>query len=120
MVDIVLQNYPACNKVCEQHPWHLHGHKFWAVGQGRGEWTGSEEQLDSLASGTDPVLRDTVTLIPDEVTVDPVKGCGWVVIRFVADNPGAWGFHCHIAWHHVSFVFWLRLFCVNGLSYCVA
>lgn len=23
----------------------------------------------------------------------------WVVIRFVANNPGVWPIHCHIEWH---------------------
>ncbi|KAI8844847.1 multicopper oxidase-domain-containing protein [Chytridium lagenaria] len=23
----------------------------------------------------------------------------YTVIRFVADNPGVWFFHCHIEWH---------------------
>ncbi len=24
---------------------------------------------------------------------------GHVVVQFEADNPGAWSYHCHIAWH---------------------
>lgn len=24
---------------------------------------------------------------------------GYVVIKFLADNPGVWAFHCHIEWH---------------------
>jgi iron transport multicopper oxidase len=24
---------------------------------------------------------------------------GYFVVRFVADNPGVWFFHCHIDWH---------------------
>jgi hypothetical protein len=24
---------------------------------------------------------------------------GWLVVAFLTDNPGAWLFHCHIAWH---------------------
>lgn len=28
-------------------------------------------------------------------------GCGWTAIRFVANNPGVWPFHCHITWHFV-------------------
>ena len=31
----------------------------------------------------------------------PSGGCGWVVVRFVAENPGVWPFHCHITWHFV-------------------
>lgn len=35
------------------------------------------------------VIKDTVT-IPDG---------GYTIIRFVADNPGFWLFHCHIEYH---------------------
>ncbi|PQE12845.1 putative iron transport multicopper oxidase fio1 precursor protein [Rutstroemia sp. NJR-2017a BBW] len=27
------------------------------------------------------------------------EGFGWLAIRFVADNPGVWAFHCHLMWH---------------------
>jgi FtsP/CotA-like multicopper oxidase with cupredoxin domain len=37
----------------------------------------------------DPPLKDTV-MVPD---------VGFVVIRFLADNPGYWMFHCHVDWH---------------------
>jgi len=33
--------------------------------------------------------RDTFVLRPD----------GYIVLRFAADNPGVWLFHCHIEWH---------------------
>ena len=91
-------------KVCEQHPWHLHGHTFWVIGMGKGNWTGSQDQLDSL-NITNAVYRDTTTVIPDAVKPYENKprqgGCGWTVVRFVADNPGAWPFHCHVTWHLV-------------------
>ena len=28
-----------------------------------------------------------------------VNALGYLVYRFVADNPGVWAFHCHIDWH---------------------
>jgi iron transport multicopper oxidase len=33
--------------------------------------------------------RDTFVLLPD----------GYIVLRFQANNPGVWLFHCHIEWH---------------------
>jgi iron transport multicopper oxidase len=36
-----------------------------------------------------PARRDTLVLPPQ----------GYFVVRFVADNPGVWLFHCHIDWH---------------------
>ena len=61
------------------HPMHLHGHSFRV-----------------LARNGAPVLdrqwADTV-LIPPKETVD---------IAFVADNPGDWMLHCHVANHQMS------------------
>jgi FtsP/CotA-like multicopper oxidase with cupredoxin domain len=37
----------------------------------------------------DALRRDTLT----------IKPYAWSLIRFVADNPGLWALHCHIAWH---------------------
>ncbi len=36
-----------------------------------------------------PIIKDTVTV--------PVGG--YTIIRFVADNPGIWLFHCHLEFH---------------------
>jgi len=36
-----------------------------------------------------PMRRDTFVLYPE----------GYIVLRFRADNPGVWLFHCHIEWH---------------------
>jgi len=35
------------------------------------------------------VKRDTVSVNPQS----------WIYVRFVANNPGVWLFHCHINWH---------------------
>jgi Multicopper oxidase len=89
VVEFVLQNARALNGAAEFHPWHIHGHSFWVVGQGEGIF---DVDTDVPTYNLDnPVLRDTVSLQP----------LGWVAVRFVADNPGAWLFHCHIVAHHV-------------------
>ncbi|GLJ51148.1 hypothetical protein SUGI_1088710 [Cryptomeria japonica] len=36
-----------------------------------------------------PPLRNTVAVFP----------YGWTAIRFKADNPGVWAFHCHVEAH---------------------
>ncbi|CAG8443210.1 14651_t:CDS:2 [Acaulospora morrowiae] len=70
------------------HPFHLHGHTFWIVAQGV---VGSYNQsLSSLEYDYDnPVLRDTLT----------IKELSLTVIRYYANNPGVWLFHCHVEWH---------------------
>ncbi|KAK2607355.1 hypothetical protein N8I77_006034 [Diaporthe amygdali] len=73
-----------------KHPFHLHGHNFQAVYR-------SEENAgffaDSNVTEADfsqvPMRRDTFVLKPQ----------GNIVLRFRADNPGVWLFHCHIEWH---------------------
>ncbi len=57
------------------HPMHLHGHYFRVVGIGNQRFEGA--------------VRDTV-LVPVGESV---------TIRFDADNPGTWAFHCHHLYH---------------------
>jgi iron transport multicopper oxidase len=77
VVDIFLNNTDG-----GEHPFQLHGHTFWIVA------TSDYPEAESLYA-TDYIQRDTVS----------VPALGWAKIRFVADNPGAWFFHCHIEWH---------------------
>ena len=87
--ELVLQNARALNNVTEFHPWHAHGHSFWVVGQGDGIFDPDTDVAKYNLKN--PVLRDTVTLWPLQ----------WVAIRFVANNPGVWFFHCHIPAHEM-------------------
>ncbi|KAF1934127.1 multicopper oxidase [Didymella exigua CBS 183.55] len=86
-IDILLQNLDDGN-----HPFHLHGYKFWVLKHGKGyapQPASSPSLYDSIDL-SNPLRRDTATIEP----------YGWMLIRFVADNPGAWAFHCHIGWHN--------------------
>ncbi|KAJ5343453.1 hypothetical protein N7541_008006 [Penicillium brevicompactum] len=76
------------------HPMHLHGHKFWVLGSGSGSfpYQSMAEAPSSIINLDDPPYRDTANLPPS----------GWLAIRYVTDNPGAWILHCHIQWHIVS------------------
>lgn len=81
------------------HPFHLHGHNFQVINRA----PGYGPDFDSYLSGdpvpydpnnhtafpSTPIRRDTFVLPPQ----------GYIVLRFVADNPGVWIFHCHIDWH---------------------
>ena len=74
VIEIVLTNQDD-----GKHPFHLHGHNFQVL------------PLDGPYPAF-PVRRDTVT----------VPALGGLRLRFRADNPGVWLFHCHIEWHVVS------------------
>ncbi|XP_030521249.1 L-ascorbate oxidase-like [Rhodamnia argentea] len=87
-VDIILQNANALSaNTSEIHPWHLHGHDFWVLGYGEGKF--AAEDGDKRLNLNNPPLRNTAVIFP----------YGWTALRFVADNPGAWAFHCHIEPH---------------------
>ncbi|KAF7152622.1 hypothetical protein RHSIM_Rhsim01G0241000 [Rhododendron simsii] len=84
-VQIVLQDTAIFST--EDHPIHLHGYHFFVVGQGFGNFN---RRRDTPSFNLiDPPVRNTIDV--------PVGG--WAVIRFVADNPGVWLFHCHIDTH---------------------
>jgi FtsP/CotA-like multicopper oxidase with cupredoxin domain len=68
------------------HPFHLHGHQFWIIASGSGDFQWSSYPNLNL---TNPMRRDTLT----------IDAFGWALIRFKADNPGLWALHCHISWH---------------------
>ncbi|KAI9740140.1 MAG: hypothetical protein M1818_004891 [Claussenomyces sp. TS43310] len=66
------------------HPMHMHGHNFFVVAEGNGRWDGQ-----TIVKPQNPQRRDTQML----------RRAGYVVLDLIADNPGVWAFHCHIAWH---------------------
>ncbi|SCU79182.1 LAME_0A07602g1_1 [Lachancea meyersii CBS 8951] len=96
VIEVVLNNYDD-----GRHPFHLHGHNFQIVqkspsflesssGSGEsGEPVPYNESAPLMPYPEMPMERDTVVVEPN----------GHVVLRFVADNPGIWIFHCHVDWH---------------------
>ncbi|KAH9505403.1 hypothetical protein Btru_057180 [Bulinus truncatus] len=78
------------------HPTHLHGHGFRVLAMGKlGSSTYAKTVTDLDASGNitrnlhKAPVKDTVT-VPDG---------GYVILRFHANNPGVWLFHCHVEYH---------------------
>lgn len=68
------------------HPIHLHGHDFYVLGTGSSAYTSSDA---ANLNYNNPTRRD-VAMLPTN---------GWLALAFQTDNPGAWLWHCHIAWH---------------------
>ncbi|KAI3997251.1 hypothetical protein MKX01_009095 [Papaver californicum] len=84
-VQLVLQDTGLIST--ENHPVHLHGFNFFAIGRGLGNYNSkTDPQKFNLV---DPVERNTIG----------VPSGGWVAIRFRADNPGVWFMHCHLEVH---------------------
>ncbi|CCE85919.1 Piso0_005559 [Millerozyma farinosa CBS 7064] len=90
IVQIVLNNMDP-----GKHPFHLHGHVFQLISRSE---TGEDDDnpivfdpsnKDHIQFPEKPLIRDTVMVNPN----------GFIVLRFKADNPGVWLFHCHVDWH---------------------
>jgi iron transport multicopper oxidase len=95
VVEVVLNNNDGGT-----HPFHLHGHNFQLLSRtpsyGKDFYSFADlpspvpyDPNNHTAFPEFPARRDTFVLPPQ----------GSFVIRFVADNPGVWIFHCHIDWH---------------------
>lgn len=81
------------------HVMHLHGHNFQVIEYG--PFTLSNQTINPLTNetiarrpvarytGRWPMRRDSVTLLSYQ----------YVRIRYLADNPGVWLFHCHMDVH---------------------
>lgn len=73
-----------------KHPFHLHGHSFQTIVRSNEKAGRYDSRNEVQAQYPDiPMRRDTILLHPE----------GHIVLRFRADNPGVWLFHCHIEWH---------------------
>lgn len=46
--------------------------------------------------------RNTLVLTGPRRDTVMLEEKSWVVIRFIANNPGVWLFHCHIDWHMLT------------------
>lgn len=88
IIEIVLNNMDD-----GKHPFHLHGHTFQVLFRSEGDDDEPEvydpENPDHNKFAKHPVVRDTVMVNPN----------GFIVLRFKANNPGVWLFHCHVDWH---------------------
>nr|GEU71733.1 laccase-11-like [Tanacetum cinerariifolium] len=84
-VELVIQDTNLLS--VESHPFHLHGYNFFVVGTGVGNFDPAKDP--AKYNLVDPPERNTVG----------VPTGGWSAIRFRADNPGVWFFHCHLELH---------------------
>ena len=67
---------------------HLHGHNFWVLAEGTGDWDGT------ITNPQNPQRRDT-QLMPAGSTSVP----SYLVLEWNTDNPGVWPLHCHSVVH---------------------
>ena len=92
------------------HPIHLHGHSFFVAKIGYPKYNESGhivKQNEEItipecgpghwAKGAPEDISVNATTVRKDVIIVPAGG--YVVIEFLADNPGVWFMHCHIDRH---------------------
>ncbi|CAM6127142.1 unnamed protein product [Calypogeia fissa] len=94
VVQIVLNNNDGGS-----HPFHLHGHNFQVIQRAPSYGKSFYDYADGDPVPYDPNNHADFPAIPARRDVFVLPPQGYFVIRFVADNPGVWFFHCHIDWH---------------------
>lgn len=98
-LEIVFQGTSFLN--VENHPIHVHGHNFFVVGRGFGNFNVAKDP--EKYNLVDPPERNTVA----------VPTGGWAAIRIRAENPGVWFIHCHLE-EHTSWGLAMGLIVRNG------
>jgi len=77
-----------------EHPVHFHGYKFWVLQEAEPD-AGEYNEANATLNLVNPLYRDVATVNPNS----------FLVLQFIADNPGLWMLHCHIDWHmHAGFM----------------
>uniref|UniRef100_A0A1I8PG11 Uncharacterized protein n=1 Tax=Stomoxys calcitrans TaxID=35570 RepID=A0A1I8PG11_STOCA len=92
-IELVVANY-----MNSTHPFHAHGFTFRLVGQ---DVLGN---INDVRNIRELDLRGYLKRTPDnfpavEKDTIQVPPLGYIIIRFISDNPGFWALHCHIERH---------------------
>ena len=95
------------------HPIHLHGHSFFVAKIGYPKYNCQgyiEKENEDLTipecgpghwtNNKAPEISINATTVRKDVIIVPAGG--YVVIEFLADNPGWWFLHCHIDGHLIA------------------
>ncbi|XP_049856842.1 uncharacterized protein LOC126336824 [Schistocerca gregaria] len=94
LVEIVLVD-PGTN---QDHPFHMHGYHFHVVAMDLLEQEETVSLVRVKEMNENGAINKTLEGAPLKDTISvPMRG--YTVIRFKADNPGYWFFHCHISNH---------------------
>ncbi|KAH8295076.1 hypothetical protein KR018_006877 [Drosophila ironensis] len=95
-IEMVVANYMS-----NTHPFHIHGNTFRLVGQ---DVLGNINDLRNIREldrrGRLARLKDDYAAVAKDTVQIP--GQGYIIVRFVSNNPGFWLYHCHIEQHSVQ------------------
>ena len=114
-VRFVLSSLNTTSGFSFAHPVHLHGHSFHVVKVGYGEYSANRtiqnpssdlecgvpcRRAPAWRNSTAPDIKTSNKTVRKDTVIVPAGG--YVVIDFIADNPGYWFMHCHIEPHQLE------------------
>ncbi|KAI9617534.1 hypothetical protein H4Q26_012832 [Puccinia striiformis f. sp. tritici PST-130] len=124
VIEFIIVNVASTVNVAEVHPWHLHGQKFFVIGQGYGEFTEDSYKKinkDNHLKNKRSIERDTQVVFAgknNKLFKGPMPSgshVGWLVIRLVANTPGAFLVHCHLQVHAIMGMSLVMLVAIENL-----
>ncbi|KAK9504790.1 hypothetical protein O3M35_008975 [Rhynocoris fuscipes] len=93
LVEIVL--FDTSKNRDQDHPVHLHGHKFYVVSEGSFD----NMTLENVKyKNENAILKKKLKNAPSKDTVS-IPNDGFIILRLNANNIGLWVFHCHVTNH---------------------
>ncbi|XP_037942702.1 laccase-like [Teleopsis dalmanni] len=95
-IEMVVVNYMQTT-----HPFHIHGFTFRLIGQAV---VGNQADLRRIAELDQRgyLKRAPPDFPAAEKDTVQIPGLGYIIIRFISDNPGFWMYHCHIEQHAIQ------------------
>lgn len=121
VLEIVFQNTGSLvggNGGVDVHPFHAHGEHPFDLGSGDGVYDAEAVEAARVASGFEPVRRDTTMLYRYVTKTTAGAPAGWRAWRYRVSTPGVWMVHCHTLQHMVmgEFLFSFFFFFLLRLS----
>ncbi|KAK9512202.1 hypothetical protein O3M35_000672 [Rhynocoris fuscipes] len=78
------------------HPFHLHGYNFNVLEMGVYNTSISEGMREVRRRVDSGLVNNPRAAMKDSISV---PSGGYIIIRFIANNPGFWLLHCHFLYH---------------------
>lgn len=94
VIQVVLNNVGP-----QIHGLHLHGHNFQVISRGPDYTNKTTEYSGTPVFYNSTKANHTHPKYPIRRDVAYIQPYSYLVIRFRANNPGVWYFHCHLDWH---------------------
>ncbi|XP_032667496.1 laccase-5-like isoform X2 [Odontomachus brunneus] len=103
IVDVMIYDKEPLQEL--NHPFHLHGYNFCVLYSGQFQNAINKSYITEQDAEYELQVYNQQhssynCCAPKDTVIVP--NTGYVILRFKADNPGWWFFHCHFSWHTMA------------------